>query len=361
MKALILVGGFGTRLRPLTLQVPKPCVPFCNKAMVVHQIEALKEAGVDTVVLAVNYRPESMANVLAPYEEELGVKIVYSQESEPLGTAGPIALAKEHLTDETGSPFFVLNSDVTSEFPLGDLLEFHNNHGAEGTIMVTEVAEPSKYGVVLYNEVGKIERFVEKPQVFVGNRINAGIYIFNQSILNRIEAVPTSIETEIFPRMCSEGQLYAMDLPGFWMDVGQPKDYLSGLCLYLAHKKKFAPEELSEPTEGIISPCLIDPSAKIGKNCIIGPYVTIGPDCVIEDGVRLQRTSLFKGAKVKNNSWVDSSIIGWDSTIGRWCRVEGVSVLGTDVTINDELYINGGRILDHKTIKASVPIPDIVM
>lgn len=132
-----------------------------------------------------------MANALKPYEELLGVKIEYSHELDPLGTAGPIALAKELLLKSDSGrptePFFVLNSDITSEFPFSDLLAFHKQHGKEGTIMVTTVSEPSKYGVVVYDQnTGKIDRFVEKPQDYVGNKINAGIYIFNNTILNRI-------------------------------------------------------------------------------------------------------------------------------------------------------------------------------
>jgi mannose-1-phosphate guanylyltransferase len=362
MKALILVGGFGTRLRPLTLTVPKPCVPFCNKEMVVHQIEALKRAGVDTVILAVNYRPEAMAKLLEPVEREIGVKLIYSQEEEPLGTAGPIALARKHLEEgNPEEPFFVLNSDITSEFPFLELLAFHKEHKKEGTIMVTKVSEPSKYGVVVYEEnTGKISRFVEKPKEFVGNKINAGIYIFNKSILERIPLKPTSIEQDIFPQMCEEGQLYSMELKGHWMDVGQPKDFITGMCKYLTHLNEISPEKLANGPH-IVGPVLIHPSAKIGPNCVLGPFVSIGPDCEIEEGVRLKRTTLLSGSIVRKHSWVDSSIIGWESTIGKWCRVEGVTVLGRSVKVVDELYINGGVVLDHKDIKESIPEPKIIM
>lgn len=190
------------------------------------------------VVLAINYKPELMANYLRKYESEvpqssavfacklfdcvslslslspaqLGIKITYSQETQPMGTgkhhapsvgvsckltlcargldpAGPLALAREVL-EEDGEPFFVLNSDITCEYPLADLLAFHKDHGKEGTIMVTKVEEPSKYGVVVLKEGGQIDKFVEKPKIYVGNKINAGIYIFNASILNRIEVRP---------------------------------------------------------------------------------------------------------------------------------------------------------------------------
>uniref|UniRef100_A0A6B2L7L4 mannose-1-phosphate guanylyltransferase n=1 Tax=Arcella intermedia TaxID=1963864 RepID=A0A6B2L7L4_9EUKA len=365
MKALILVGGFGTRLRPLTLTIPKPCVPFCNKEMVVHQIEGLKRAGVDTIILAVNYKPELMTAILKPWESKLGVKIVYSQELEPLGTAGPLALARDVLMQgDEKEPFFVLNSDITSEFPFDDLLKFHKAHGKEGTIMVTQVSEPSKYGVVVYNEeTGSISRFVEKPQTFVGNKINAGMYIFNKSILGRIPLQPTSIETDIFPKMAQDGQLCAMELKGFWMDVGQPKDYLAGMCKYLTSLQDPGNPNAASLTKGkgIIEPVMIDPNAKIGKDCLIGPFVTIGPGVTIEDGVRLRRTSILEGAMVQRNTWIDESIVGWESRVGKWVRMEGFSVLGRDVRIADELYINGAMILDHKAIKDTVPEPTIIM
>jgi len=360
MKALILVGGFGTRLRPLTLSVPKPIVEFGNKPSVIHQIEALVKIGVNEVVLAVNYQPELMSACMREWERKLGVKITYSQETTPLGTAGPLALARDILSD--GDPFFVLNSDVICPFPFAELLEFHKSHGKEGTILVTKVEEPSKYGVVVSSDGGRIDRFVEKPQVYVGNKINAGIYIFNPSILNRIEVKPTSIEKEVFPAMASEGQLYSFVLQGFWMDVGQPKDFLTGTGLYLNHLATAQPSELVNPEKHnyanvkIVGRVLVDKTAKIGGGCVIGPNVTIGPNCLIEEGVRLKNTVILEGVSVGSNSWISQTIIGWKSTIGKWVRIQNISVLGQDVQVGDELFINGGRILPHKAISESVPV-----
>lgn len=209
MKALILVGGFGTRLRPLTLTVPKPLVDFCNLPILCHQIQALAEAGVTEVILAVNYQPEVMMKELKELEKKYKVKISCSLESEPLGTAGPIRLAKDLiLADNPSGLVFVFNSDVICHYPLSKLVDYHKAHGAQGTIMVTEVEDPSKYGVVVSKDNGCIERFVEKPQVFISNKINAGLYLFNTSIIDRIENRPTSIEREIFPVMASENQIY---------------------------------------------------------------------------------------------------------------------------------------------------------
>ena len=275
MKALILVGGFGTRLRPLTLSKPKPLVDFCNKPMIVHQIEALKRVGVSEVVLAINYQPKVMYAFIEEYEKKLGVKIVCSREETPMGTAGPLALARDILDDGTGEPFFVLNSDVICEYPLQKAVDFFKSRGdgAEGAILVTQVEDPSKYGVVVFDEgSGKVERFVEKPKVFVGDKINAGIYLLSPKILNRIELKPTSIEKEVFPKVAEEGKLYAMVLPGYWMDIGQPKDYLTGLKLHLTSLGASGSKDLSTGPEFVGTSWFTPPprsarAARLGPTC----------------------------------------------------------------------------------------------
>jgi len=317
------------------------------------------EAGVTQVVLAVSYRAQEMEQELTQYAEQMGVELIYSHETEPLGTAGPLALAREILTRDD-EPFFVLNSDITCEFPFKEMVKFHKNHGKEGTIVVTKVEEPSKYGVVVYDDDGKIEKFVEKPQEFVSNKINAGLYILNPSILNRIEIRPTSIEKEIFPVMAQAGELYAFELQGYWMDIGQPKDFLVGMCLYLQSLRQKGGEKLHSG-EGIVGNVLVDPSAKIGSNCRIGPNVTIGPDVVVEDGVCIKRSTILKGSRIKSHSWLDSCIVGWNCVIGQWVRMENVTVLGEDVIVSDEVFINGGKVLPHKAISSSVPEPQIIM
>ncbi|KAJ6432602.1 hypothetical protein OIU84_019777 [Salix udensis] len=326
MKALILVGGFGTRLRPLTLSVPKPLVEFANKPMILHQIEALKAIGVTEVVLAINYQPEVMMNFLKDFETKLEIKITCSQETEPLGTAGPLALARDKLIDGSGEPFFVLNSDVISEYPLKQMMEFHKVHGGEASIMVTKVDEPSKYGVVVMEEsTGKVEKFVEKPKIFV-----------------------------------AEDKLYAMVLPGFWMDIGQPRDYITGLRLYLESLRKKSSSKLANGPH-IVGNVLVDETAKIGEGCLIGPDVAIGPGCIVESGVRLSRCSVMRGVRIKKHACISSSIIGWHSTVGQWARVENLTILGEDVHVCDEIYSNGGVVLPHKEIKSSILKPEIVM
>lgn len=361
MKGLILVGGYGTRLRPLTLTVPKPLVEFGNRPMILHQIEALANAGVTDIVLAVNYRPEIMVETLKKYEKEYGVSITFSVETEPLGTAGPLKLAEKVLKKDK-SPFFVLNSDVICDYPFKELADFHKAHGGQGTIVATKVDEPSKYGVIVHDIAtpNLIDRFVEKPVEFVGNRINAGLYILNPEVIDLIELKPTSIEKETFPILVEQKSLYSFDLEGYWMDVGQPKDFLSGSVLYLNSLAKNHPEKLAKG-DNIVGNALVDSSAKISPSAKIGPDVVIGPNVTIGDGVRITRSVVLKDSTIRAHSLVKSTIVGWSSTVGQWCRLEGVTVLGDDVEVKDEIYINGGKVLPHKSISTNVPKEAIIM
>ncbi|KAK9104539.1 hypothetical protein Scep_021383 [Stephania cephalantha] len=341
MKALILVGGFGTRLRPLTLTVPKPLIDLGNKPMILHQIEALKSIRVTEVILAINYQPEAMARFLKDYESKLGMKITCSQETEPLGTAGPLALAKDKLIDESGSPFFVLNSNVICEFPLEKMIKFHKAHGGEASIMVTKVDEPSKYGVVVMEETtGKVERFVEKPKTFVGNKINAGIYLLNPSVLDRIELRPTSIEREVFPKIAADRKLYAMVLIGFWMDIGEPRDYITGMGLYLDALRNKGSSKLSSGSH-IRGNVLIDESVVIERGCVFGPDVAIGPECIVEEGVTLSRCTVMRGARINKHACISNCIIGWNNKVGQGACIEDMIILDDDVYGYDKIACNG--------------------
>lgn len=217
MKALILVGGYGTRLRPLTFSKPKPLIEFANKPILWHQVKALVEVGVTEVIMAISYQPECMLDYMKELEAEFSVKITASIEHEPLGTAGPIKLAREKLlSDPSQEDFFVFNSDIICQFPLKKLLEFHRANKAEGTLMVTQVKDPSRYGVILFDETGLIKDFIEKPKDFISDKINAGLYLLNKSIIERIPDRPTSIEREVFPKAAADKRLYALVLEGIW-------------------------------------------------------------------------------------------------------------------------------------------------
>ncbi|CBZ53051.1 Nucleotidyl transferase family protein, related [Neospora caninum Liverpool] len=431
MKALVLVGGYGTRLRPLTLSVPKPLINFCNKSIVEYQIHRLLslQAGVDHVILAVAYQPSTLMDALSALEQKYSLAITCSREDEPLGTAGPIRLARDLLLSpppalprpdgdgeaatavresparesasgqaaaaepaaahagactseevaDTEDCFFVCNSDVICPFPFKEMLAFHKATGAEGTILVTEVENPSIYGVVLHDEEGRVSDFIEKPQQFVGRCINAGLYILNTSVIDRIQLRPTSIEKEVFPQMAREKKLFCFKLDGYWADIGQPKDFLQGMSLHLdamrQHQEAASREEsengddLAEAPSSsrlvsgpqFIGNVLVDPSAKIGDDCLIGPDVTIDRGVVVGRGCRLQRSALMEGVRVGDYTWMETAIVGWQSRIGKWCRIEGLTVVGEDVHIRSECCINGAFVLPHKSITQSIREPGSII
>jgi mannose-1-phosphate guanylyltransferase len=213
---------------------------------------------------------------------------------------------------------------------------------------------------ICYDDDGKIQRFVEKPQKFISRFINSGIYYLTPTVFERIELRPTSIEKEVFPAMADEGLLYVMELDGFWADIGQPRDYLAGQALYLASMRHKKSGSLAAGPE-FVGNVLVDPTAKIGDGCLIGPDVVIGPGCVIESGVRLQGTTVLPGVTIRSHTWISSSIIGWHSTIGEWVRVENFSVLGEDVTIKAELYVNETVVLPHKSVSKDLSFPQVVL
>eukprot|EP00922_Rhytidocystis_sp_ex-Travisia-forbesii_P056831 GHVS01084065.1.p1 GENE.GHVS01084065.1~~GHVS01084065.1.p1 ORF type:complete len:371 (-),score=63.69 GHVS01084065.1:467-1579(-) len=362
MKALILVGGYGTRLRPLTLSVPKPLIDFCNKSIVEHQIAALVKAGVKHVVLAVAYQPAAMLSALQSLEKKFGITITCSREEEPLGTAGPIALARDILLDpkdDSSDSFFVCNSDVICEFPYTAMLAEHAVTGAEATILVTRVDKPSAYGVVVHDDNNKVLDFVEKPKEFVGDCINAGLYVLRKTILDRIQPRPTSIEKEVFPAIAKDNKLYCVKLDGYWADIGKPADFLHGMTLYLQAVEKAAGQpngDAPKLTHGphIVGNVLIDPSAKVGDGSVIGPNVTIGAGCVIGQGCRIANSSLMSGVVLRDYCWLSETIVGWQSTVGKWVRIEGLTVVGEDVQIHNDCYINAAFILPHKGISQSI-------
>lgn len=359
MKALILIGGYGTCLRPLTLTQPKPLIEFANKPIVFHQMEALVAAGVDTIILAISYHEKLLEEEMISQAIHWNITIHFSVEKEPLGTAGALLLAKNFLKDEES--FLVLNSDIICNFPFREMIDFHVRHQYEGTIAVTKAIEPSKYGVCVFDEkTHRVDQFVEKPLEYVGNNINAGLYVLSSKVLNRIPLRPASIEKEIFPEMAKTGNLYTFILKGFWMDIGQPRDFLTGTRLYL-HFLHLKHSSILSKECYVQEDVMIHHTARIGKGCIIGPNVVIGSNVQIHDGVCLRDSTVLSDSIINSHSWINGSIIGRKCVVGRWVRIDNTCVIGDNVIVEDELYLNGARVLPYKVISVSVLEPHIIM
>jgi len=246
----------------------------------------------------------------------------------------------------------MLNADVIADYRFDVLLKFHQTHGKEGSIYVTEVKDPSRYGVVVANDQGMITAFVEKPkELKYGNKINAGMYVFNKSIIKRVQPKPTSIEIDIFPIMAKEENLYRLTLEGYWMDVGKPSDYLSGQTMFLNSISKMNDERLFPMSDRIIGNVVIHPSAKVSLSAVLGPNVVIGPNCIIGASARIKDSCVFSDSIVSEGSYIQGSIIGWNSSIGRWSRLQNLCILGQDVQIKDECFLNGTIVCPHKGVK----------
>ena len=293
MHAVVLVGGFGTRLRPLTLSTPKPLLPIANVRQLEHLIANLGTAGVTEVVLAIGFKPEPFFEAF-PEGVCAGIKLHYAVEPEPLDTAGAIAFAARHAgVNET---FVVMNGDIMCDVDIAELVKFHKARGAEGTLHLTPVEDPSQYGVVEVNEDGWVQRFVEKPSPGETDSrvINAGTYVLEPSVLDRMPVnQKLSIERVVFPAMVAEGVLAAMPTNDYWIDTGRPDTYLqSNLDLIDGTRS------LILSSVGINS--VIAPSASI-THSVIGENAVIGEGCVVIDSVVLPGATVGKRVRLERS------------------------------------------------------------
>merc|ERR1712130_437398 len=285
----------------------------------------------------------------------MGIKIFFTVEKIPLGTAGPIKLNEELLNAKDPDPFFMLNADVIADYNFKKLLKFHQSHKGEGTIYVTPVEDPSRYGVVVADQNGKVSQFVEKPKdMKYGRDINAGLYILDKDVIKRVPMQPTSIERVIFPAMAKEGKLYDLGLTGYWMDVGKPNDFLNGQRIYLNAIAARKDDRIQRQSECIVGAVVIDKTAKIAKSTLIGPNVVIGPNVQIGNNVRIKNSVIFGGTVIMDGVYVDGSIIGWRSKLGRWSRLTNLCILGEDVEVKPEVALNGVTVCPHKGVKESI-------
>lgn len=220
MNAFILAGGKGTRLLPLTKEIPKPMIPFQDKPLLEHVIGLFKKYSINDIILSLGYKAEKIKNYFGD-GKNFGVNISYVEESEPLGTAGPLRLAKNLLT----GTFVMCNADELKNIDLNDMLAFHKNNNAAGTIALTTVNNPSDYGVARMNG-SKIQEFVEKPKdPAIGNLINSGLYVLEPEVISLIGEGMVSIERTVFPKLASEGKLLGYKFSGQWFDTGTPERY----------------------------------------------------------------------------------------------------------------------------------------
>lgn len=324
MDAVILVGGFGTRLRPLTLSVPKPLLPVGNVPIVERIIASLERAGVTRAVLALGFKPEPFIDAF-PDGRCGGVALDYAVEPEPLDTAGAIAFAARHA--RISSTFVVANGDILTSLDVSRIVEFHRASGAEGTLHLVPVDDPSQFGVVETDADGRVLRFVEKPAPgeTSSRSVNAGTYVLEPSVIERVPVGgKLSIERVVFPEMVASASLYAMSTDDSWIDTGRPETFLAAnLALVDASGSS-----------------VVDPSAIVGAGAVVERSV-IGANARVGAGSRVIGSVVFPAAVIDDNADVESALVM--GRIGRGAVARDV-VVGEDGVIDAGARISGAKI-----------------
>jgi mannose-1-phosphate guanylyltransferase / phosphomannomutase len=374
MKAVIMAGGEGTRLRPLTSNAPKPLLPLVNRPMMEHVVDLLKRHGIDEIVVTVAF----MANAIRDYfgdGSEFGVKMVYATEETPLGTAGSVRNAMAHLTER----FLVISGDVLTDVDLSAILDVHEKNQAMATIGLAHVDNPLEFGIVITREDGSIERFLEKPtwgQVF-SDTINTGIFVLEPEIFDYIEADrPVDFSGEVFPQLLEEGKpLFGAITEGYWEDVGTLEAYVR------AHK-----DILDRKVEVEIPGFEIRPGVWLAENAEINPEATIagpaviGENCRIEEGaivgeysvlganVRVRNDAFLERTVVNDNTYLGEAVRLRGTVVGRSCdlrkgvRTEEGVVIGDECYLGDEASLGSGvKVYPFKTIEAGAVVNDSIV
>ena len=354
MQALILAGGEGTRLRPLTSTIPKPVVPLVDRPFIAYMLEWLRGHGVDDVILSCGFMAEGVQSVLGD-GAQLGIRLRYLHEPRPLGTGGALKFAQE-LLDER---FLMLNGDVLTDLDLTAQLRQHERSGARATLALVPVDEPSAYGLVRLADDRSVTEFVEKPgpDELDTDLINAGAYVLEREVLDSMAPAGTniSIERELFPVLVGRG-LFGFPDDGYWLDIGTPARYLQAtfdilegnvatevgrrlreVSLRLVHESKIDGR--------VVAPALVGPGCAVGKHALVGSLTVLGCEVAVEEGAHVERSVLLDSARVGAHARITGSIVGPEVQIGERCRIDGGVVLGAGARIGaDNVLAAGARI-----------------
>jgi mannose-1-phosphate guanylyltransferase len=359
MQALILAGGEGTRLRPLTTTYPKPVVPLVDRPFIGFMLDWLRSHGVDEVIMGCGHMADGVRAVLGD-GSGFGVKLSFVEEPRPLGTGGALKFA-EDLLDER---FLMLNGDVLTDLDLTAQIAQHEATGARATLALTPVEDPSAYGLVRLTPDNEVTEFVEKPSAdqIDTNNISAGAYVLERSVLELLApGKPASIERDVFPRLVGDG-LYGYVGEGYWMDIGTPDRYLQGTFDILegtVHTEVAARmgSGFAAVADDVVSAGRIIPSALVEPGCRIGAHSQVGGRVVLERRVTVgehttvERAVVLEGATIGSGCTLSGCIVGADVTIGDDCHVDGLSVLGKGVSLGaGNIVSNGARIFPNVSL-----------
>jgi mannose-1-phosphate guanylyltransferase len=338
VQALVLAGGEGTRLRPLTLTTPKPVMPLAGQPFLTFMLDWVCGHGVDEVILSCGFMSDAVRHVLGDIYD--GMRLRYVIENEPLGTAGPVRLAHdEGLLEER---LLVLNGDVLTDMDLTAELEQHERTGARATLALYPVDDTSSYGVVPTDDEGRVEAFIEKGSGDAPtNRINAGAYVIERDV---VEAIPAgravSFEREVFPGLVGEG-LYGYDAAGYWIDIGTPERYLEATWDLLAGRvaSKLPPRD--ETGSLVYENCLLS-GAHVGPQSVLGRHCSVGTDARVERSVLHERVHVGADAAVVESVLAERVRVGERARVGLGAMVGAGAVIGEDAVIGDGARVEPG-------------------
>jgi mannose-1-phosphate guanylyltransferase len=351
LQAVILVGGEGTRLRPLTYGTPKPMIPIFGVPFLERMLSRLREAGITHAILAAGYMPEAITRRLGD-GSRLGMNITYVIETSPLGTAGAIRNVAEHLT----GPFFVLNGDIMTDLNLTAMIDLHREKGGLGVLHLTRVKDPSAFGCVVHDADGRVQSFVEKPPrgQEPTNEVNAGTYLLDPAVLERIpHGQNVSIERETFPRLLASGEkLYALATDDYWIDIGRPEHYhaihrdvLDGLLRLgtladpsAQHGRFYLPGQAGVP-DNILPPSFLGAGVTLAAGAVAGPYAVLGNNVRLGSKATVSRSILWENTVVEAGAVIEKAIVASDARIGRDATIQPGAVIGHRTIIAPETIV----------------------
>jgi mannose-1-phosphate guanylyltransferase len=349
MKAVVLVGGQGSRLRPITFDIPKALVPLRNRPFMGYMLDFLRRGGLSGAVLSLGYLPDPIQAYLCSQQDLEGFSVDYAVEDHALGTAGGIKNAEEYLDGET---LVVVNGDVLAGMDLAKAIEVHNASDALATITLTSVEDPTAYGLVEVDHEMLVHRFIEKPAAdeVTTNLVNAGVYVLEPEVLEMIPAGrEVSIEREVFPELRESGRLRAHISSSYWRDIGTPRSYLAAshdvLSGAVGAREDFDYLDVHPSTEcgknvRLLPPVSIEEGCRISDLATIGGRSSLGKNCVVGDGAVVEGSILLEGAEVEAGAVVRGSIVGPRARVGTNAIVRGLSVLGAGCVVGE------GNVLD---------------
>ncbi len=342
MQALILAGGKGTRLRPLTMYTPKPIVPVLNRPFLLYQIEILKRAGITDITLSLNYQPDKIEQLLGD-GSEYAVNLRYLTEPHPLGTGGAYKFAEDAIRETT----VVLNGDILTDLDVAEVVEFHRGKKADATIVLTPVENPAAYGLVESDEENKILRFREKPSAeeiaaLHTKNINAGIYVLEPGVLDLIPANENcSFEYNVFPDLLArEKSFYACILnKNYWRDIGTPESYLAAHHDFLSGKIKNFKVKTSAEAE-IATAAAVDKTSIVGAGSVIKPNArvinsVVGEGVHIEEKAIIENSVIWSHTRVSTQAHIQNAVVGRSCHIGRNVVIKNGAVLGDKTSLTD--------------------------